>query len=31
MMRRIDTPIRIDSYQHGGLLPRPLWQLIPKA
>jgi len=28
---RIDTPIEIDYYQHGGILPYVLRQLIAKA
>jgi aconitate hydratase len=28
---RIDTPIEIDYYQHGGILPFVLRQLIAKA
>ena len=28
---RIDTPIEIDYYQHGGILPLVLRQLIAKA
>jgi aconitate hydratase len=28
---RIDTPIEIDYYQHGGILPCVLRQLIAKA
>ncbi len=28
---RIDTPIEIDYYQHGGILPYILRQLVTKA
>ena len=28
---RIDTPIEIDYYQHGGILPYVLRQLVAKA
>ena len=28
---RIDTPIEIDYYQHGGILPYVLRQIIAKA
>jgi len=28
---RIDTPIEIDYYQHGGILPFVLRQLVAKA
>jgi aconitate hydratase len=28
---RIDTPIEIDYYQHGGILPYVLRQLLAKA
>jgi aconitate hydratase len=28
---RIDTPIEIDYYQHGGILPYVLRQLVSKA
>ena len=28
---RIDTPIEIDYYQHGGILPFVLRQLVTKA
>jgi len=28
---RIDTPIEIDYYQHGGILPYVLRQLMAKA
>jgi aconitate hydratase len=28
---RIDTPIEVDYYQHGGILPYVLRQIIRKA
>jgi aconitate hydratase len=31
LVLRIDTPIEIDYYQHGGILPYVLRQLIAQA
>jgi aconitate hydratase len=31
LVLRIDTPIEVDYYQHGGILPYVLRQIVKKA
>jgi aconitase A len=28
MMARLDTPVEVEYYRNGGILPRALWRLI---